>query len=347
MTVIEKALSWAAAAVGLVLLLALIQFLLFPASDYADAAAKAQAETASLQEQTAKYEAQIAEDAASGANALKDARTQNQQLTAEHDRLTAEKEEKTAKLSELETSIAGIDTLPEDIVTLRTQYGEKIRELEDMVNAGTTDVKICYLTFDDGPTNITHSFLDKLDELGINATFFTIGANTSQNQEENLRREMMAGHTIANHTFSHAYNTGVYSSLEELMKQVQLQDDKVFEATGFHTDIFRFPSGSYYCPFRDDAIKALQEAGFGWIDWSANAYDAGVNAGTKTPAEISGNMVYECKTLKICVMLCHDWNSSTLAALDTAVPKLQEAGYVFLPLLPQSSTLGNTESNFG
>ena len=54
------------------------------------------------------------------------------------------------------------------------------------------------------------------------------------------------------------------------------------------------------------------------------------------------NSVYEIKTLKIAVMLSHDWNPNTLAAFQRAVPELQNAGYVFLPLFSRSWTIGNT-----
>jgi len=58
--------------------------------------------------------------------------------------------------------------------------------------------------------------------------------------------------------------------------------------------------------------------------------------------------VEQCKTMDICVMLAHDWNSGTLGALDTAIPKLKEEGFVFLPMFPQSLTMGEaTRSQYG
>jgi peptidoglycan/xylan/chitin deacetylase (PgdA/CDA1 family) len=88
-------------------------------------------------------------------------------------------------------------TLPETIMQVRTQYGEKIRLLEEKIMAGETDIRICYLTLDDGPNNMTGKIVEKMDELDIYATFFTIGSNGTPNQTQNLRLEMMGGHTVA------------------------------------------------------------------------------------------------------------------------------------------------------
>lgn len=345
LTAIEKVFLGLAAAGAVFLGVVLIQYFLYPAADYTRQADQAFQQAAQLREENEQTRLRLEEEAAAAERDLSDADQETRDLQEQLDAQLQQAQERQDTIQELEEAIAAFDSLPEDILALRTQYGEKIRQLEDMINAGETDVKICYLTFDDGPTNITQQFLEALDELDIYATFFTIGANTAQNMEENLRAEMMGGHTVANHTYSHQYKGNVYSSLESFMEQVKAQDDWVYETTGFHTDIFRFPSGSQYCKFREEAIEALAEAGYGWIDWSANAYDSGTNL--PDAATEAANISYQVRTLDIAVVLCHDWNYNTLEAVKQVVPKLEAAGYVFLPLLPQSSTIGNTTSNFG
>ena len=222
--------------------------------------------------------------------------------------------------------------LPETILAVREEYGEKIRTLEEMIMAGETDVKICYLTYDDGPNNLTAAILDKLEEYNIYATFFTIGANSALGQEENLRREMMAGHTIANHSYNHAYDWGLYSSLDAFSEQVLLQDEFVYNATGFHTEIFRFPSGSSYCGFLGAATAWLEENGFQWIDWNASAWDSGVHSFDVGGNIITSNILYTIEGLDIAVVLCHDFNYSTYSGMDNFLPKLIDRGYIFLPL---------------
>jgi chitin deacetylase len=59
------------------------------------------------------------------------------------------------------------------------------------------------LTFDDGPTpGITEEVLSILNEEGVKATFFVIGADLERNLEEG-RKIVAAGHELGNHTYTH------------------------------------------------------------------------------------------------------------------------------------------------
>ena len=267
---------------------------------------------------------------------LATAQAENAELVRQLETLQAENQEKTAAHDTLKGQVEELSTLPDRVLEVRTQYGEKIRQLEEMIIAGESDVRICYLTWDDGPNSMTGQILEKLEELDVYATFFTIGTNSAPNQTENLRMEMMGGHTVANHTYSHAYAGSLYRSLDEFKTQVMLQDDKVYEATGFHMDIFRFPSGSVACPYLSDAEAWLLENGYQWIDWNASAWDAGMHAMDMKTVSAYRNITYCCNDLDIAVVLCHDFNPASCAAMDLVVPYLREDGFVFLPLLPQS-----------
>lgn len=286
------------------------------------------------QTQTAQAELDVRMGAAE--SILAEATAQNEQLKlqiAQLESLIGAQKELQVTLTE---EVARMEALPEQILQVRRQYGEKIRQLEEMVMNGQTDIKICYLTLDDGPNSLTDKILVELDNLDVYATFFTIGTNSAPMQEENLRAEMMAGHTIANHTYSHAYDGSLYRSLEEFQKQVLKQDEFIYNITGFHMDIFRFPSGSSACPFLDSADAWLEENGYQWIDWNANAYDAGLHALDDSTLDLRIRMTKGCEGLDIAVLLCHDFNPATYSAFKYVVPEMREMGYVFLPLLPQS-----------
>jgi len=325
-----------------------VEYFRIPIDEYENTAAQLTADAESLRMRKTEREDALAQEYAQDQETLAQEQQRRDELSAQLAEVQLLHEQKQQKLAETDELVSSLDNIQDVIVNLRVEYGDTVRQLEEKIVAGESDVKICYLTFDDGPTNITDQFIAKLEELDVYATFFTIGANSSTNQTENLRAEMMGGHTIANHSFNHAYDTGLYANLDVFTKQVELQDQKVFEATGFHTDIFRFPSGSYYCYFRDQATSWLNENGYQWIDWSGNCYDSGANGAVRGAAAISWAMVEQCKTMDICVMLAHDWNYGTLGALDTAIPELKELGYVFLPMFPQSLTMGEaTRSNYG
>ena len=230
----------------------------------------------------------------------------------------------------------------QNIADIRVEYGTAIRKLEDKILAGESNYRICYLTFDDGPSYYTGDFLDKIDELDIYVTFFTIGCQMAESQyprrDAYLRREALSGHSICNHTFSHAIHTGLYYSKENFIESVKKQEDMVYEATGIRTDIVRFPAGSYYCPQRTAVIEELNNMGYGWIDWSANAFDSGTE--TKTKEFVARTVVWQVSQEQISVVLMHDWRLETLGALDKIVPQLKEKGYIFLPLFKESSTVG-------
>lgn len=261
------------------------------------------------------------------------------QLQSQLSQLQNEKDEKIATNTELQNGVDELSNLYDTILQTRIEYGQKVRQLEDLITAGKTDIKICYLTFDDGPNNLTQSIVEKLAEHEAYATFFTIGTNKADGQAANLRREIMGGHTVANHTFSHYFNGSLYRELDIFTNQVKKQDEKVFEATGFHTELFRFPSGSAFCPFKDEAVKWLEENGYKWVDWNASAWDAGFANMNYDGLTISNHILKTIADQKIAVVLCHDFNYGTYDALDIVIPELKSRGYVFLPMFPESITL--------
>lgn len=284
--------------------------------------------------QTEKAQQELDARMAAAQTELDAAAAENELLKQQLAQLQAENTVKSRENAELQAQVEELELLPQTVMEVRAQYGEKIRRLEEMILAGQLDVRICYLTFNDGPNTMTGQLLERMEELEICATFFTIGANSAPMQTENLRTAMMSGHTVANHTYSYAGT--LYRSFEEFQKQVQKQDENVFEATGFHTDLFRFPGGSAACPYFDEAEAWLHENGYQWIDWNANAGDAAAQAMDLKTISAYRNILYGCKDLKIAVVLAHDHSLATHSALNMLVPDMQEEGFVFLPLLPQS-----------
>ena len=239
------------------------------------------------------------------------------------------------------------ERMKELIEEVRTEYGQTVRQLEDMIMAGESDYRICYLTFDDGPTYRTPDFLDRLLELDVKATFFTIGTSMQEStalRNSYLRREAREGHTIANHTYSHAHNGSLYKSSANFLASVEQQDELVYKVTGMHTDIVRFPCGSRYGNYRSANLKGLEERGYEWMDWIGNAFDSGTK--NRSSSWISSTVIDQVRQDKITVVLMHDWNKNTLGALRSIVNTLREENYLFLPLFKESSMNGNCVPKF-
>ena len=277
---------------------------------------------------------------------LEQAQAEKDAQQAEYDAVLLERDDFQAQVDAIANGEALQLQKKEDIARIRTEYGQAVRKLEDMILAGESDYRICYLTFDDGPSYLTPSFLDKIDSLDIRVTFFTIGMQMDQRnygmRNNLLRREALSGHAIANHTYTHnlgsGIGTGVYSSLSTFMDAVKKQDELVYSTVGYHPDVFRFPAGSYYCPFRTQAIQELEAMGYGHIDWIGNAYDSGNNP--KSSAYVSSQVIWQAQQDKVTVILMHDWRSETLGALESIVKTLKAENYLFLPLFKESSTIG-------
>lgn len=289
--------------------------------------ARPQIEAMEAEQEAVRDEAQVARD-----TALADLKA-----------VITSRDEIQAQIDASEAKLDGLANIEQRIADLRVEYGTVIRQFEEMIMAGESDYRICYLTFDDGPTYHTERFLDELDRLEVKATFFTIGIGVSEAnfnlRDANLRREALSGHAIANHTYTHAFNGSLYASAENVLDAVERQDEVVFNATGMHTDVVRFPAGSYYNPYRTSSIALLEENGYAWIDWLGNSYDSGT--AKRSSGTIAYTVISQARTVDIYVVLMHDFNLNTLGALDKIVTTLRDENYVFLPLFKESVTMGD------
>ena len=298
-----------------------------------------------LEDQIDRQTAHVAQAEAESKDALLQAETLVETARTAHDAVFQSHAEISAQIEQLENSVTLQEQLKEDIARVRNEYAQAIRRLEELILAGESDYRICYLTFDDGPSYLTPSFLDKIDGLDIYVTFFTIGVQMGDKgadlRNSLLRREALGGHAIANHTYTHSIYGSLYTSLDNFMNAVHKQDALVYEVTGMHTDLVRFPAGSYYCPFRNQAIAALEEEGYGWIDWIANAYDSGTNV--QPTKRVVANVIWMVRQDLVSVVLMHDWRSETLGALEEIVETLKAENYLFLPLFKESTTVGTAK----
>ena len=332
------------------------EYLTFSAGEYdaqieelSEETAGVQADMDALQQRLSREEEQMRADlhqagekGAAAADALSEAKAENEKLSAEN-----------AALKERAELLKNIK---EKAIALRNEYADKIRQLEDMIVAGQSSAKICYWTFDDGPGAMTASVLEFCKEKGIYVTFFTSReANGTPNAEDAdepdlLRREAMGGHSIQNHSNSHQYSMiagNLYTrGIDSFREQVTLQDQWVEEITGFKPGIFRFPGGSAHAfngPIsKDQLVSALEELGYVWIDWDCDMAD---NAkANPDPGTVYGRAMYQVRKIDppIAVVLSHDNYYNTYAGFIRAVPELQKAGYIFLPLFPESYAIGHS-----
>lgn len=105
------------------------------------------------------------------------------------------------------------------------------------------DIKKVALTFDDGPdSNTTAVLLKGLKERNIRATFFVVGKKAAENKNiiEQMHKD---GHLIGNHTNTHCNLLNM--SCDNALKEINLANETIYEATGNYPDFIRPPFGEW------------------------------------------------------------------------------------------------------
>ncbi len=173
------------------------------------------------------------------------------------------------------------------------------------------------LTFDDGPSaEYTQTLLDGLEERGVKAAFFVIGANIEKDgNEELIRRMHEEGHLIGNHTYHHINLGGM--SRKEAEKELELTDRLVRELTGEETFLVRPPFGEF--PEGEETDKL-------YVKWTLDSRDWV----TKNTGEIVRKVVTDVKENDIILM--HDCYETSVEAAVQIIDILQEEEYEFVRL---------------
>lgn len=203
-------------------------------------------------------------------------------------------------------------------------YVWNVQIVPSLTRAGTyfmihTNKKVVALTFDDGPDPaFTEAILDILKQKQVEATFFVIGKNASQNPSL-LRRMVTEGHEIGNHGYTHNYNR------RKMIDELKQTDQIVYTATGTHTYFYRPPGGFV----SKNQIEMIKNQGYVVTLWSVDGRDwrkPGVN-------RIISNVVQN--VFPGAIILLHDGGgirSQTVLALEQVIDELHADGYRFVTL---------------
>ena len=129
------------------------------------------------------------------------------------------------------------------LIDFKGNFSTSIQQKIDSIY--TSNEKVAYLTFDDGPTKVaTTQILDILKKEDIKATFFVIGYRVKE-FPNTVKRAYDEGHFIANHGYDHN-NKKMYSSEENFKNEIEKTDDAIGKALGideYCSHVFRFPNG--------------------------------------------------------------------------------------------------------
>lgn len=200
-------------------------------------------------------------------------------------------------------------------------------------NAGETESvqKKVYLTFDDGPSEITEDILEVLEEYHVKATFFVIGPDS---EEANCRllRISMAGHSIGLHSWSHKYKE-IYSSLEAWKTDIKTEQIWIESVTGKSPGIIRLPGGIENASANPTLMKQIlaeiEAEGLTICAWNVDGTDS-VNQYISA-YEIVRKVLTGAKGKDTVVVLLHDYDTrtATASALPTLIEAFRSRGYEF------------------
>ncbi len=282
-------------------------------------------------------------------SALEEAQKSIDELTAkiaEYDSNAALSEQEKAELnSQLQAALDAKARLEQENSDLKTQIEQlktqKRREelqkaiaLKNVNQADTAEGGVCYLTFDDGPSDNTLKILDILDAYGIKATFFVVGTSKVEYMPQITNR----GHAIGLHSATHNYGS-IYADTNSYLADVQGISDIVYNATGVRSNIMRFPGGSSnkvsaeYCEgIMTDLTVRMEGLGYSYYDWNVSSGDA---SAVHVPAQtIVDNVLNGAKGKSSICVLMHDTlaKGTTVEALPAIIEGLDAMGFRFAPI---------------
>jgi peptidoglycan-N-acetylglucosamine deacetylase len=176
------------------------------------------------------------------------------------------------------------------------------------------------LTIDDGPSPVyTPQVLQLLQQYRVTATFSMIGTQVAAYPR--LASEVAAaGHTIANHTWTHANLPSL--ATQAIYAQMARASDAIQAATGAAPKLFRAPYGDW----SPAVLQQCERMQLVPLDWSVDPRDW---SRPGVPSIVSNIMTH---TRSGSIILEHDGGgnrSQTVAALRIVLPRLLAEGFRF------------------
>jgi len=187
------------------------------------------------------------------------------------------------------------------------------------------------LTFDDGPwLNNTQAVLKALADQCLRATFFPIGKHATY-YPEILKQVVAAGHTIGNHTWSHADLEAVIKKggPDAAKEEIEKGASAVHMMAGAPTaPFFRFPDLRH----PPEMLTYLGERNIASFSTDIDSWDFKI----KKPDELTKSLMGKLNKLGKAIILMHDFQKVTSIALPQILGQLQKNGFKVVHMVPRS-----------
>ncbi len=263
----------------------------------------------------------------------------NDEIVKENNSLKTEIDALKETISKLEKEVKDQKTLLANVSKKKLIQAEAVLATQNSPQPTEAPKnKVCYLTFDDGPSDRTLEILDILEKYNAKATFFVVGSS----KLEYLPKIVEKGHTIGLHSNTHKYQT-IYKSTDAYFKDLNALSDKVYNITGIRSKVIRFPGGgsnrvskSVCKGIMTRLTNQVRIKGYAYFDWNVDSGDA--ESKGVTAKSITDNVLNAAaKKNSICVLM-HDISSkkATVEALPQILEGLKKMGYSFEALTENS-----------
>lgn len=204
-------------------------------------------------------------------------------------------------------------------------------ENECCTEGAVQEEKIAYLTFDDGPSDVTLKILDTLKEKEAVATFFLVGNELTPEREHIVKREIEQGNALGVHTFCHEKNK-MYCNAESFFEDFNKASQRIEEVAGERPKLHRFPWGSnngYVSSYVDDLHERLKSQGIRSYDWNVSGEDS--VGGVVAQSTIFQNVKKNLTRYRQPILLLHDSATmkNTAAVLGQIIEYIRSEGYRF------------------
>ncbi len=238
---------------------------------------------------------------------------------------TGSREESTA-------SSSGVSSGKEAPPAYQTMYPDLYAG--ELVPAAAPKKKTVYLTFDDGPSNLTIPLLNVLDTYHVKATFFVVG-HTDRQSLKAMKEIVNRGHAIGVHSYTHQFEQ-IYASPASFLEDYAKMHDLIKSTTGVDTKIYRYAGGSvndYNKNTARDIIAEMNRRGYVYYDWNVDSGDAEKGATAKS---IYRNVISGVHRYSNSVVLLHNtkFKGNTLKVMAKIIKTLKNESYSFDVLGP-------------
>ncbi|WP_163655492.1 polysaccharide deacetylase family protein [Listeria sp. PSOL-1] len=197
------------------------------------------------------------------------------------------------------------------------------------------DGKTVFLTFDDGPTVYLNQFIDVLKQAEVPATFFFVGKNINNLDQNTAKRLADKDFSLGLHSYTHnsklLYRANNPTFIPEMKQAQQVLKTK----TGITTNLIRASYGSTY--LSNQQYQEVKKAGFKLLDWNIDSNDWRYKNDSNGVIESVMTQVDKKKNSNQPLVILFHERKNTLQALPTIIQQLKAKGYTFQPYFEKTA----------